>query len=136
MPNFFVAYIATATVFLAADFLWLSYASSAFYRPKLGELLSDNPNLTIAAVFYLVYAIGIVVFAVLPATAARSASMAIGLGALLGLVAYGTYDITNLATIRGWPASVSVVDLAWGVFVTSLAAASGYLALKMVQGVS
>jgi len=134
MPNFFVAYIATATVFLAADFLWLSYASSAFYRPKLGELLSDNPNLTIAAVFYLVYAIGIVVFAVLPATAARSASMAIGLGALLGLVAYGTYDITNLATIRGWPASVSVVDLAWGVFVTSLAAASGYLALKMVQG--
>ena len=135
MPNFFVAYIATAAVFLAADFLWLSYASSAFYRPKLGELLSDNPNLTIAAVFYLVYAIGIVVFAVLPATAARSASMAIGLGALLGLVAYGTYDITNLATIRGWPASVSVVDLAWGVLVTSLAAASGYLALKMVQGV-
>jgi len=134
MPNFFVAYIATAAVFIAADFLWLSYASSAFYRPKLGELLSNNPNLTIAAVFYLVYAIGIVVFAVLPATAARSASMAIGLGALLGLVAYGTYDITNLATIRGWPASVSVVDLAWGVFVTSLAAASGYLALKMVQG--
>jgi uncharacterized membrane protein len=135
MPNFFVAYVATAAVFLAADFLWLSYASSAFYRPKLGELLSDSPNLTIAAVFYLVYAIGIVVFAVLPATAARSASMAIGLGALLGLVAYGTYDITNLATIRGWPASVSVVDLAWGVFVTSLAAASGYLTLKMVQGV-
>lgn len=130
MLKFLVAYLSTAVLFLTADYFWLSYASRVFYRPRLGDLLSDSPNLTIAALFYLVYVIGIVVFAVMPA---RSLFMAIGLGALLGLVAYGTYDITNLATVRGWPVIVSIVDLAWGVCVTAVAATAGYLTLRTLH---
>lgn len=130
MQKYAIAYAGSAAVFLVLDFVWLSLASRYFYRPQLGELLSDNPDLKIAAAFYLIYVIGVVVFAVMPAYAARSLALAIGLGSLLGLVAYGTYDITNLATIRGWPAIVSIVDLVWGVFVTATAAASGYAVLR------
>ena len=128
--QFGIAYVASVTVFLILDFIWLSAATSTFYRPQLGDLLSERPSLAVAAVFYLVYVVGVVVFAVTPAYAARSWLMALGLGALLGLVAYGTYDATNLATIKGWPVVVSVVDLAWGVVVTATASLAGFVALR------
>ena len=83
-----------------------------------------------AGAFYLVYVIGIVVFAVLPAHGSGSWLMALGLGALLGLVAYGTYDFTNLATIRDWPSMVSIIDLCWGVSVTAVASLAGYTVLR------
>ena len=132
MQKFAIAYGASAAVFLVFDFIWLSLASRFLYRPQLGSLLSDNPNLVIAAAFYLIYVVGVVVFAVLPAHEGRSWLLALGFGALLGLVAYGTYDITNLATLRDWPIIVSVVDLAWGIFVTASAAMAGYLALSVL----
>jgi uncharacterized membrane protein len=125
-----IAYGTTALVFLAMDYVWLTNASRFLYRPQLGDLLSENPNLAVAALFYLVYVAGIVVFAISPAVAARSVWMAVGLGAFLGLVAYGTYDITNYATIRGWPAIVSIVDLIWGISVTAISALAGYGAVR------
>lgn len=128
--QFMIAYIASAAAFFIADFLWLGFATPRLYRPQLGALLSDQPNLGVAAIFYAVYVVGIVVLAVLPATAAKSLPMAIGLAALLGLVAYGTYDITNLATIRGWPLAVSLIDTAWGVVVTVTGAVAGFAALR------
>ena len=128
--QFGIAYVASATVFLILDFIWLSATTSTFYRPQLGELLSEKPNLAIAAIFYLVYVVGVVVFAVMPAYAAKSWLTALGLGALLGLVAYGTYDVTNLSTIKGWPVMVSVVDLAWGVVVTATASVAGFIAMR------
>jgi uncharacterized membrane protein len=131
MPNFAIAYLASAAVFFALDFVWLSVATRILYRPMLGDLLADNPNLVVAAAFYLVYLVGLVVFTVLPAAHSGSWLQAIGLGALLGLVAYGTYDFTNLSTIRNWPAMVSVVDLAWGTTVSAIAALAGYSAVKM-----
>ncbi|MBN9332487.1 DUF2177 family protein [Devosia sp.] len=131
MPNFAIAYLASAAVFFALDFVWLSVATRILYRPMLGDLLADNPNLVVAAAFYLVYLVGLVVFTVLPAAHSGSWLQAIGLGALLGLVAYGTYDFTNLSTIRNWPAMVSMVDLAWGVTVSAIAALAGYGAVKM-----
>jgi len=134
--QFVIAYAATAIVFFTADFLWLSFASPRIYRPQLGTLLADQPNLGVAAIFYAVYVVGVVVLAVQPATAAKSLPMAIGFAALLGLVAYGTYDITNLATIRGWPLIVSLIDMAWGVFVTAIAAAAGFVALRSLGAVS
>ena len=130
MPPFVVAYAASAVTLLALDALWLTLATPRIYRPQLGELLSDQPNLLIAGVFYLVYVIGIVVFVVMPAAEARSWLNALGLGALLGLVAYGTYDFTNLATIRNWPAAVAIIDVCWGMFVSAAAALAGYLALR------
>jgi uncharacterized membrane protein len=128
--HFGIAYVASATVLLILDGIWLSTTTSTFYRPQLGDLLSEKPSLAVAAIFYLVYVVGVVVFAVMPAYAAKSWLTAIGLGALLGLVAYGTYDVTNLSTIKGWPVIVSVVDLAWGVVVTATASVAGYVALK------
>ena len=131
MMKYSIAYASAAPVFLCLDFIWLTMASRYFYRPQLGELLATEPNLKVAAAFYLVYVIGIVVFAVMPGYAARSWLTAFSLGALLGLVAYGTYDFTNLATIRGWPALVSFVDLTWGMVLTATAASAGYAALRM-----
>jgi len=130
MPNFAIAYLSSALVFFAIDFVWLSTATRFLYKPQMGALLADSPNLPVAAAFYLVYLIGVTVFAILPAANANSWLMALGLGALLGLVAYGTYDFTNLATIRDWPVLVTIVDLAWGTFLTALAATAGFLAVR------
>ena len=130
MPHPVIAYLGSAAAFFALDFIWLSLAVPRLYKPLLGAMLRDSPNLPVAAAFYLVYVVGLVVFAVLPANASGSWLTALGLGALLGLVAYGTYDFTNLSTLRDWPLMVSVVDLAWGVTVSAVAAVGGYTALR------
>lgn len=134
MPRYLVAYLATAVVFFAGDAAWLSVATGRFYRPMLGGLLAERPNLPIAALFYVVYVAGVVVFAVAPALAAASWPTALLLGALLGLVAYGTYDITNLATLRNWPLAVSLLDLGWGITLTAVSALLGYLVTQRLAG--
>jgi len=126
MPPFVFAYIGSAIAMLALDAIWLTTMVPRIYRPALGEMLADPPNLPVAAVFYLLYVVGIVFFAVLPALEHRSWLAALGTGALLGLVAYGTYDFTNLATLRDWPLPLSVIDVVWGAVVTGLAALAGY----------
>jgi uncharacterized membrane protein len=128
--RFLIAYAATAATFLALDYLWLSYAGERIYRPALGNLMAETPNIPIAAAFYLVYAVGIVVFAVGTDSTPRTLLNVAALGALLGLVAYGTYDITNMATLRGWPVSVSLIDMAWGTFLTATSSVAGALAVR------
>ncbi len=129
--RFAIAYVASAVAFFVADFVWLSFATPRFYRPQLGNLLAESPNLPVAALFYLVYVVGIVLLVVYPSAAARSLPMAIGLAALLGLVAYGTYDITNLSTIRGWPLAISLIDMTWGVCATVIGTLAGFTALRL-----
>ncbi len=131
MFSFLLAYLATAIVFLAMDSVWLSRAIG-FYRAALGDLLAEKPNLIAAAAFYLLYVLGIVVFAVMPAARDDVWHVAILLGGLLGLVAYATYDLTNLATLSRWSLQVALVDMAWGAFVTAAAALAGFVALRMV----
>lgn len=126
MVTHLVAYAATAVVFFAIDFVWLSTVSAGFYRPRLGGMLLEQPNLLIAGLFYLFYVGGIVYFAIAPALAEDSWSKALIAGLLLGFVAYGTYDLTNLSTLRNWPWSVTLVDLAWGTALTGVAAVSGF----------
>ncbi|HEV7305373.1 DUF2177 family protein [Ensifer sp.] len=121
-----VSYAATALVFMGLDFLWLVYATPTIYRSRLGELLLAQPNLGAAAAFYLLYVGGIVYFAVVPAHASGAWTTAVVSGALLGLVAYGTYDMTNLATLKGWSLQVSLIDMLWGVVVTASSAGLGY----------
>lgn len=128
MPPFAIAYLASAATMLLLDAVWLTVAVPRLYRPQLGNLLSDQPNLPVAAIFYLLYVVGIVVLVVLPAAESGSWPAALGLGGLLGLVAYGTYDFTNLATLRGWPVMLSFIDVAWGVLLTATAALAGYWA--------
>ena len=102
----------------------------SFYREQLSDLLLPSPNFIIAALFYLFFAITVVVLAILPRLETGSAWTAIGYGALLGLAAYGTYDITNLSALKGWPVALSVVDIAWGTILTAGASGCGYLAAR------
>jgi uncharacterized membrane protein len=128
--TYVIAYLSTAVVFFALDYLWLTRVAIGFYRQNIGELLLVTPNFAAAGIFYLFYVVGIVYFAVMPSVTASSVLTAILNGAILGLLAYGTYDMTNLATLKGWSLSVSLVDMAWGAVLTATAAAAGYYAVS------
>lgn len=118
-----IALLATLAVL---DFLWLSTATRLFYRPKLGALLNEMPVWPAAIAFYLLYAAGLVLFVLRPALNDGSTLLTAALfGAAFGLVAYGTYDLTNHATIRGWPLAVTLVDMAWGALISAAAAGVG-----------
>lgn len=126
MPAYLTAYIGSAVAMLALDAIWLTTMVPLVYKPALGDMLADPPNFVVAGVFYLLYVIGIVVLAVLPALNQQNWLMALGAGALLGLVAYGTYDFTNLSTLKNWPLTLSLIDVCWGVVLTGVAATVGY----------
>jgi uncharacterized membrane protein len=124
--SYVVAYIATAVVFLGLDALWLSRVALGMYRQELGSLLLEKPNLPIAGAFYLLYVAGIVILAIVPALGEGGWIRALLMGAVLGLVAYGTYDITNLSTLRGWSVKLAIVDIAWGTALTAVSATIGW----------
>ncbi|HNR77499.1 MAG TPA: DUF2177 family protein [Parvularculaceae bacterium] len=123
-----IAYVAAALVFFALDMVWLAGVAKDFYFSRLGDLIRPTPDYLVAGVFYAGYVAGIVYFAVAPALAGGGMTRALINGALIGLLAYGTYDATNLATLRGYPAEVAIVDVIWGTFLTAAAASAGYLA--------
>lgn len=128
MIYFFKLYVVTLVGFLAIDFVWLAFVARAFYRRHLGFLLADQPNWWAAIVFYLVFVAGLVVFSVGPAVQAGSLRKALLLGGLFGLVTYATYDLTNQATVKNWPWTVTVVDLCWGLVLSALVSCIGYVA--------
>ena len=121
--NYVWVYLATLAAFLAIDLTWLGVVARGLYRSQLGHLLSPNPNWPAAILFYLMFVAGLLYFAVLPGANAGSAGQALLRGALFGLIAYATYDLTNLATVKDWPLAITVVDMLWG---TGLAAAVSY----------
>ena len=127
MKKALIAYVATLLTFLLLDGIWLGLLMAPTYRELLGSLMLEKPLLLPAAVFYCLYVIGCVVFVVLPALSWQRAAK---LGALLGLVAYGTYDLTNWATLRDWSVQVSLMDWAWGTVATAVACTVGYLVAK------
>jgi uncharacterized membrane protein len=127
------AYAFTLIVFFGLDLLWLGFVARRFYASQLQGLMRDNINFVAAGGFYLAYVAGIVFFAVAPALAEGSWRKAALSGVLLGLLAYGTYDMTNLATLRNWPVAMSFVDLAWGGVVTGLAALAGFWMTRAVS---
>ena len=130
MTRIIVAYLATLVAFCAGDFVWLGTIAIGFYQSEIGPLLLTAPNWPAAATFYAIYAVGILIFGVLPALRAGSWAKALLHGALFGFFAYATYDLTNLATLRGWSLGLTVVDIAWGMVVTGMAAAVGYLSAR------
>ena len=115
--TYFVAYSAALIVFGALDAIWLTTMASRLYRPALGEILLDNLRIAPAIAFYFLYPIGLVVFAAMPAVRSGSAGMALAYGALFGLLAYATYDLTNYATLRNWTLQITIVDLIYGTVV-------------------
>ena len=111
---YLTAYITTTAAFFIIDFVWLAFIAKKFYRSQLGSLMRAKVNFLIAGGFYAIFTVGIVVFAVAPALEAQEWQSAMINGALFGFFTFATYDLTNLATIKDWPLSVTFVDLAWG----------------------
>lgn len=121
-----IAWIATAVAFLGLDALWLTQMWPRLYKPLVGEITRTQLNLSASVAFYVIYITAIVYFAVSPALAKASMSKALISGALLGLAAYATYNLTNQATLRGWDWRVTFADMTWGTVATALAAAIAY----------
>ena len=128
MTRNLLIYAATFVSLLLLDALWLGVVARAWYRDGIGHLMAATPNWGAAAAFYLLYPIGLAVFAVLPS--GGDWLRALTLGALFGLFCYGTYDLSNLATLRDWPLSLTLVDMAWGAVVSAAGASVGAWVLR------
>ncbi len=119
-------YVAALLAFLVLDAAWLSLVAVDLFRQQLGAILRDQPNIAAVVVFYLIYACGLTVLAVKPALARSSPGSAAATGGLVGLTAYGTFDLTNLAIISGWTPMLAIVDMTWGTAASAAAASAGY----------
>ncbi|SEK58255.1 Uncharacterized membrane protein [Roseateles sp. YR242] len=122
-----LAYVLIALVFLAMDAVWLGSLSASLYQPAIGHLMAPSVDWAAAVAFYLLYVGGLLFFAVAPALSRpqAQAAFALGRGAVFGLLAYATYDLTNQATLRDWPWHVTLLDLAWGTIASGVACGIG-----------
>ncbi len=132
MSRHALTYLATFLSIGLLDVLWLGVIALRWYQQAIGHLMAPKPHALAAAAFYLLYPVGVVIFAVLPSGGDWQRAML--LGALFGLFAYGTYDVTNLAVMRDWPLRITLVDIAWGSFASAAGAVAGTLALRALQG--
>ena len=125
-------YAIALPVFIVIDMVWLTLVAKKFYRDQIGFLMKYDPNWTAAIVFYLLFIVGLVVFVIAPAIEKNSWLHALLFGALFGFIAYATYDLTNLATLKDWPLLVTIVDLTWGaVLAASVSTATYFIARKI-----
>lgn len=116
MSNFIKIYIIAFVVFLVIDLIWLAFISRKLYQNLIGDLLKSKVNWSAAIIFYLLFITGLVVFVISPGIELKSLSKVMFLGSLFGLITYATYDLTNLATMKNWPLSITIIDLTWGTF--------------------
>ena len=123
-----LTYLVTFVIFLGVDAVWLGTMAEKIYRPLIGPILLDNFRVAPALAFYLFYAIGLLIFAVSPALKAQSWTTALMWGSLFGLFAYGTYDLTNYATLKEWGLKITVIDMVWGTFASGVGAMLAYFA--------
>ena len=134
MRIWIITYFATALAFLGCDTVWLGLMATRLYRPALGGMIREDFALAPAVAFYVLYIAGILVFAIAPARATGAWTTATARGAMLGLMAYATYDLTNQATLRNWPVAITIADLCWGTALTALAATAGFIATRSMRG--
>ena len=125
-------FVLTLILFASVEAIWLIIMTPIFYGPQLEALLAPEPFFPAAVGFYVVYISGVVLFAILPSLERRSVQRAVLLGAALGCFGYGTYDLTNWATIKDWPAAVVFVDMGWGMLLTgTMAGLVTFLGMKV-----
>ena len=132
MLKLFGIYAAVFFTIVIIDMVWLRLIAIQWYANGMGSLLSDSPNLFAAIAFYLLFPIGLVIFAVVPGEASSMLKV-MGMGALFGFFAYATYDLTALSVIKNWPVGLTFLDLAWGTMVSGIAAGAGKLAMNMLE---
>ena len=125
-----ISFIFVSTIFLIIDVLWLSITVKSLYRPALGDLLKDKPVMWAAVLFYIIYMIGVALIILKPALANDSILQALWTGVVFGVVAYGTYNLTNMATVKNWSASIVWIDMLWGGFLTGFSSAVGIYLTK------
>ena len=130
LSHLVITYAVSLLTFLALDFLWLGLVAKGFYRTHMGDLMRADIRWFPAFVFYGLFVFALLMFVVLPATGRASLSCVVGLGALFGLVAYATYDLTNLAVLEGFSARLAVVDMAWGTVLSTIVSVTGYFVLR------
>ena len=128
--RYLTTYAAVLVVMLALDMLWLGLVAKDLYQEGIGHLMADKPGIAAAVAFYLVYAAGLIVFVVAPNADEPRWGRTQLMGALFGLCAYATYDLSNLATLKAWPVGLTFIDMCWGTVISMLAAGAGRLAMN------
>ncbi len=129
---FIKLYAIALPVFIAIDMVWLGFVAKNFYRNQIGFLMKSEINWAAAIAFYLLFVVGLVLFVIAPAMEKKSWTHALLLGALFGLITYATYDLSNLATLKGWPILVTVVDLAWGTMLAASVSTVTYFIARKI----
>jgi len=119
-------YLISLGSFLAIDFFWLGVVARDFYRNNLGEMMRDPVNWPAAFSFYLIFVAGAMLLVILPSLNEGSISKAVIMGFIFGVVAYSTYDLTNLATLQNWPLKMALVDIVWGGALSSAVSLVGF----------
>ena len=127
------AYLLTTVVFFAIDILWLGVIAKNLYNKYLGKLLAPKVNWTAAMIFYLLFIVGIFYFAIVPSVEAASLEHVILKGTLFGFFTYATYDLTNLATLRGWPIRIVFIDVIWGSILTASVSTAGFYIMNWLM---
>ncbi len=130
MIKYFKLYLVSLAAFLAIDMLWLGLVARLFYQQQLGFLMAPSVNWFAAAIFYLLFIVGILFFVVVPGLESNSLKATLLRAALFGLITYATYDLTNLATLKDWPVLLTVVDLIWGTILSVLVSYLSFMAGK------
>ena len=133
MLKYIAAYLGAGLTFAAIDAVWLTTMTDRLYKPVLGPILADKPDMKAAVAFYLISIAGTVFLAIDPALREGSWTRAALNGAVLGFVAYATYDLTNQATLNVWSMKLTLIDLAWGTVLTTVSATGGYFAARWAE---
>jgi len=131
--NILITYIVVTLAFLIIDMIWLQGLMKKYYANSLSNFIQENPNLIAALIFYLLYPVGILVFSVIPGVDNDTINKTLTLGFFLGVIAYGTYDLTNLAVLKNWPVNIVIIDILWGGVVTMLSALVGDIVLRKLS---
>ena len=134
MIKYVAAYLGAGLTFAAIDFVWLTTMTNRLYKPVIGPIMADKPDMKAAVAFYLISIAGTVFLAITPALKEGNWTRAAINGAVLGFVAYATYDLTNQATMAVWQTKLTIIDLIWGTTLTMLSATGGYFAARWAEG--
>lgn len=119
-------YIGTFLIFILIDLIWLGIISRNLYKGQIGHLMTDNIKWAAVIIFYLIFVGGVLTFAVMPGGSEKNLAKTIILGGIFGFIAYATYDLTNLATLKDWPTKIVFIDMAWGTILSSLTSLGSY----------
>ncbi|WP_372707511.1 DUF2177 family protein [Brevundimonas sp.] len=134
MIKYVAAYLGAGLTFAVLDAVWLTTMTDRLYKPVLGPILADKPDMKAAVAFYLIFIFGTVFLAIAPALKDGNWMRAAISGAVLGFVAYATYDLTNQATLNVWSLKLTLIDMAWGTTLTTVSATGGYFAARWAEG--